>query len=61
MSLDDVKVMLKKNDCENIIKIKAFSYKINGLKHITRFYIIMEQYSASLKIADEKRYLFNNN
>jgi hypothetical protein len=51
MALDELKFMIKKNGCENIIKIKAFSYKINSLKHVTKFYIIMEKYSESLKIA----------
>ncbi len=51
MALDELKFMIKKQDCENIIKIKAFSYKINKLNHLTRFFIIMEKYSSSLKIA----------
>ncbi len=51
MALDELKFMIKKNGCENIIKIKAFSYKTNMLKRVTRIYIIMEKYSKSLKIA----------
>ncbi len=51
MALDELKFMIKKNNSENVIKIKAFSYKINVLKHVTKFFIIMEKYSASLKLA----------
>ena len=43
MALDELKFMIKKTDRENIIKIKAFSYKINSYRHITKFYIIMER------------------
>ena len=49
MALDELKFMIKKNGRENIINIKAFSYKINGLKHVTKFFIIMEKFSASLR------------
>jgi hypothetical protein len=51
MALEELKIMIKKNDRENIIKIKAFSYKTNSLKHVTRFFIIMEQYKDSLNLA----------
>ena len=59
MALDELKFMIKKNDCENIIKIKAFSYKINGLKHVTKFFIIMEKFAGSLKKAVEKPKMFD--
>ncbi len=51
--------MIKKTDRENIIKIKAFSYKINSLKHVTKFYIIMEKFASSLKIAVDKPKMFD--
>jgi hypothetical protein len=51
MGLEELKIMIKKTDRENIIKIKAFSYKTNSLKHVTRFYIIMEEYKESLSVA----------
>jgi hypothetical protein len=59
MALDELKFMIKKNGCENIINIKAFSYKINGMKHVTKFFIIMEKYSASLKYAVEEPIMFD--
>ncbi len=59
MALDELKFMIKKNGCENIIIIKAFSYKINGLKHVTKFFIIMEKYTASLKKAVEEPKMFD--
>jgi hypothetical protein len=61
MALDELKYMIKKNDSENIIKIKAFSYKINGLKHVTKFFIIMEKYAGSLKKVVEKPKMFELN
>ena len=51
MALEELLIMIKKTDRENIIKIKAFSYKINSQNHVRRFYIIMEQYKESLKVA----------
>ena len=51
--------MIKKTDRENIIKIKAFSYKINSLKHVTKFYIIMEKFKKSLRVAIEKPKMFD--
>ncbi len=59
MALDELKFMIKKNRGDNIINIKAFSYKINGLKHVTKFYIITEKYSASLKKALKVPKMFN--
>ncbi len=59
MALDELKFMIKKNGSENIIKIKAFSYKINSLKHVTRFFIIMEKFTASLKKAVSEPKMFN--
>ena len=53
MALDELEYMIKKQDCENIIRIKAFSYKTNGLNHVTKFFIIMEKFSTSLKKAVE--------
>ena len=53
MGLEELKIMIKKTDRENIIKIKAFSYKTNGLNHVTKFFIIMEKFSTSLKKAVE--------
>lgn len=52
--------MIKKKDSVNIIKIKGYSYKINKLNQVTRFYIIMEKYRASLqKAMDIKPTIFN--
>ena len=59
MALDELKFMIKKNGCENVIRIKAFSYKINSLKHVTRFFIIMEKYTASLNEALEQPKMFD--
>jgi hypothetical protein len=59
MALDELKFMIKKNHCENIIRIKAFSYKTNKLKHVTKFFIIMERYTASLKKAVENPQMFD--
>ena len=59
MALDELKFMIKKNGCENVIRIKAFSYKINGLKHVTKFFIIMEKYTTSLKRAVERPKMFD--
>ena len=59
MALDELKFLIKKNGCENIINIKAFSYKINGLKHVTKFFIIMEKFAGSLKKAVEKPKMFD--
>ena len=59
MALDELKFMIKKNGSENIIRIKAFSYKINSSKHVTRFFIIMEKFAGSLKKAIEEPKMFN--
>ena len=59
MALDELKFLIKKNGCENIINIKAFSYKINGLKHVTKFFIIMEKFAGSLKKAVLEPKMFN--
>ena len=59
MGLEELKIMIKKTDHENIIKIKAFSYKTNGLKHVTRFYIIMEEYKESLTVAVKSPQMFD--
>ena len=59
MGLEELKIMIKKTDRENIIKIKAFSYKTNGLKHVTRFYIIMEEYKESLTCAIKSPNMFD--
>jgi|NOAtaT_6_FD_contig_61_2705543_length_1068_multi_2_in_0_out_0_2 hypothetical protein len=59
MAIEELKFLIKKQNCENIIKIKAFSYKINSLKHVTRFFIIMEKYTASLNEALEQPKLFD--
>ncbi len=55
MALEELKIMIKKIDRENIINIKAFSYKTNKQTHVRRFYIIMEEYTESLKKAVEKK------
>ncbi len=59
MALEELKIMIKKTDRENIIRIKAFSYKINSLKHVTRFFILMEQYKESLTVAVKKPKMFD--
>jgi hypothetical protein len=59
MALDELKFMIKKNGSENIINIKAFSYKINSLKHVTKFFIIMEKFAGSLKKAVDDPKIFN--
>ena len=59
MALDELKFLIKKNGSENIINIKAFSYKINSLKHVTRFFIIMDKFTASLKKAVAEPKMFD--
>lgn len=48
MALDELKIMIKKKDSENIIKIIGYSYKTNKDKNVSRFYIIMDLYKTSL-------------
>ncbi len=59
IALDELKYMVKKTDRENIIKIKAFSYKMNRLNYVTKFYIIMEKFKSSLKITVDYPKMFD--
>ncbi len=59
MALDELEIMIKKQNRQNIIKIKAYSYKINKFRVVTRFLILMEKYSSSLKIAIDHPKMFS--